>query len=78
MSAKTYSTIEPRIQQAIERLNSKKKSLNVAAIAQEYEVLQRPLDIMTKAAETKIKKQWKESSKQMRIGVRGRNKKHKF
>jgi len=50
----------------------------VAAIAQEFEVLQRSLDIMTKAAETKIKKQWKESSKQMRIGVRGRNKKHKF
>jgi len=55
-----------------------KKSPNVAAIAQEFEVLQRSLDIMTKAAETKIQKQWKESSKQMRIGVRDRNKKHKL
>jgi len=53
MSAKTCSTIETRIQQAIQRL-SRGKSPNVAAIAPEFEVPQRSLNIMTKAAETKI------------------------
>ena len=77
MSTKTYSTIKARTQPAIEKLN-REKIPNVAAIAREFGVSLRSLDILTKTAETEIKEKWTEFLKQMRIVVKDKNKKQRL